>query len=214
MRGVKATKIAFGDWKRYPIYSFFKETDFPFYHITFPIDVTALKMYTKKNGLSFYLSMIYFVMKSINQIEAFRYRIRNDELWLLEQIYPSFTFLKPGEEHFQIAVSKMKDGLAEFCIYATDLMERQKAFIELDDSILPDEFVYLSSLPWLEVTSVSNERKIDVDDAIPRITWGKYVEENGRLRMSISIEVNHKFIDGYHIGLFSQNLQSNIDGLE
>ena len=29
----------------------------------------------------------------------------------------------------------------------------------------------------------------------------------------MSLEVNHRFIDGYHLGLFYKHLQANIDAL-
>ena len=51
------------------------------------------------------------------------------------------------------------------------------------------------------------------DDAIPRINWGKYVECDGRWKLNISFTANHRFIDGYHIGLFFKRLQLLIDDL-
>lgn len=53
----------------------------------------------------------------------------------------------------------------------------------------------------MEITSLSSERIIDADDAIPRIAWGKYVERDGKLQLCVSVDVNHRLIDGYYIGL-------------
>lgn len=208
-----AQRVEWTDWKHYDVYKFFEHLDFPFYHLTFPVDVTVLKQYTKQHNLSFYLSMVYYVMEALNQVENFRYRIREGELWLLDELQPSFTFLKQGNENFQIVVCRMKHGVEEFCNYAGHKMESQEEFIRFDEPVSSDAFVYLSCLPWLELTSVSNERNIDVNDAIPRITWGKYVEQDGRLRLNLSIEVNHKFADGYHVARFYDILQAKINAL-
>ena len=54
----------------------------------------------------------------------------------------------------------------------------------------------------------------DADDAIPRVNWGKYVERDGRWMLNITFTANHRFIDGYHIGLFFERLQKAIDELE
>ena len=47
----------------------------------------------------------------------------------------------------------------------------------------------------------------------PRITWGRYGEENGRKKLGMSVEVNHRFIDGLHLGKFYEKLQADIDAL-
>ena len=45
-------------------------------------------------------------------------------------------------------------------------------------------------------------------DSIPEGAGGKLHEENGRMIMSVSIEVNHGLVDGRHIGLFVDTLPS------
>lgn len=56
----------------------------------------------------------------------------------------------------------------------------------------------------------TNERDLSApdarDDSVPHIAWGKYTEEGGRLTLGISIEVNHRLIDGLHIGRFFAEL--------
>ena len=74
--------------------------------------------------------------------------------------------------------------------------------------------IFFSCLPWLDLTALTNERDLDPDDAVPRIAWGKYVEENGRLMLGLSIEVNHRFIDGLHIGQFARELEKSIAELQ
>ena len=65
----------------------------------------------------------------------------------------------------------------------------------------------------MEITSLSSERVIDADDAVPRIAWGKYVERDGKLQLCVSVDVNHRLIDGYYIGRFYQELQNRINSL-
>lgn len=36
----------------------------------------------------------------------------------------------------------------------------------------------------------------------------------GRETLGMSVEVNHRFIDGYHLGQFYQKLQQSIDALD
>ena len=76
-----------------------------------------------------------------------------------------------------------------------------------------DELKEFAEDNGIDLTGCTNERDFDKDDAIPRITWGKYVPENGRETLGMSLEVSHRFIDGYHLGQFYQTLQKSIDEL-
>ena len=76
-----------------------------------------------------------------------------------------------------------------------------------------NELIYMSCLPWLDLTGCTHERNLDIDDMIPRITWGKIMAQNGRETLGMSVEVNHRIIDGVHIGRFYEGLQKMIDEL-
>lgn len=69
--------------------------------------------------------------------------------------------------------------------------------------------IFISCLPWLDITSLSHERTFDPDDAIPRVAWGRFVDDgSGRKELGMSLEVNHRFIDGYHISQFVRFLEA------
>lgn len=134
------------------------------------------------------------------------------EVSLLAARTPSFTVLKPGSDQFQIVTAPCTGGLEDFCRTAKEKNERQTAF--LDPASEMDDLIYISCLPWFDLTCCTNERKVDVDDAIPRITWGKYVKEGAREVLGLSIEVNHRLIDGVHLGRFYERLQEKLSALE
>lgn len=205
-------KIELNAWPRAESFRFFSSLDQPFYIVCFRVDVTKLHAYAKSHGLSFYHAMIYFVTQAVNETENFRYTIRNGEVWLLPARTPSFTVLKPGSDQFQIVTAPCTGGLEDFCRTAKEKTERQTAF--LDPASETDDLIYLSCLPWFDLTCCTNERKVDVDDAIPRITWGKYVREGDREVLGLSIEVNHRLIDGVHLGRFYERLQEKLSALE
>lgn len=73
---------------------------------------------------------------------------------------------------------------------------------------------FYCALPWLELTSLTNERDFDRDDSVPRISWGRYTRTDGRMTLGMSVEVNHRLIDGVHIGRFAQTLEGLIDALD
>ena len=81
-----------------------------------------------------------------------------------------------------------------------------------------DDLIYFSCLPWMDVTAVTNERELLApnarDDSIPRICWGKYTLGNDRVYLGISVEVNHRLIDGVHIGHFAEARTRRIQALK
>lgn len=204
------TKINIDTYPRKEIFTFFSRTAHPFYMVSFTQDVTELYHYTKAHQLSFYYALTYLCTKSMNSIEAFRYTIKDGDLYLIDERIPSFTDRKKDSELFYIVTSELKDTMEAFCQYAKQVSSTQNCFLPSDDN---DEVIYISCLPWLETTAITNEGNLEPDDAIPRISWGKYVEKDGRLQLNISIEVNHRFIDGIHIGQFHERLSTSIKQL-
>lgn len=204
-------KIDLSTWPRAELFRFFSGVSQPFYSVTFRVDVTNLHAYAKAHGISFYYALGYLVTDAVNAVENFRYTIRAGEVWLLDERIPSLTDRKLSSEQFHIVTLPKTGTLDEFCRAAKAKSDAQKSF--LDQSGEPDDLIYISCTPWFDLTGCTNERDFDKDDNIPRITWGKYVPENGRETLGMSLEVNHRFIDGYHLGLFYKHLQANIDAL-
>lgn len=200
--------VDLSSWPRREIFEFFSGISNPYYSVTFRLDVTALRKYTKERGLSFYHSLIWLCTRALARVEAFSYAIAEGRVVKLSSRRPSFTHLNPGSESFQIITPPPAAGLEEFCAAAKALAEKQDFFI--DPSGEGIDMIFFSCLPWLDLTALTNEHDAGTDDAIPRTTWGKYVEENGRLTLGLSIEVNHRFIDGAHIGRFAEELERMI----
>lgn len=198
-------------WPRREAYEFFSKMSQPFYSVTFRLDVTRLRAYTKEQGLSFYYALVWLTTKSLNEVENFRYAISEGHVVLLDRRRPSFTDLHPGAGQFHIVnMPDTGEDIRAFCAAAKERSAAQKGFLDGEDT---GDLIYFSCLPWFEITSVTNERDFDPDDNVPRIAWGKYGEEGGRQRLQMSLELNHRFVDGLHIGRFYEILTSYIESL-
>lgn len=198
-------------WERREAYAFFSQIDYPFYAVTIPVDVTRVKEASKKRGLSFYHLMIWLCTKAVNSVEAFRLRVRGEHVVLLDRTDPSFTTLEPGKQQFQIITLPWEAEPDVFCAHAREKAKKQTAFLAQDEEC--DGLIYFSCTPWFDFTALSNEHNFDRDDTIPRIAWGKYYEQNGGLWLHMSIEVNHRTIDGYHLGLLKEAIDREIAAL-
>ena len=205
------TYIDYENWPRRELYEHFLGVSDPFYSVTYRQDVTKLCGYCKAHKLSFYLSLTYLVTKAVNAVENFRYTIENGRVALLDERVPSFCDLLPGSELFHVVTLPAGGDMAAFCAAAKEKSAAQTAF--LDTGAENDGLIFISCAPWVDLTGLTNERDFHVEDAVPRIAWGKYVEENGRKVLGMSLEVTHRFIDGYHIGKFAEELTKRIEQL-
>lgn len=196
-------------WKREEHYRFFAPMSHPFYSLTFPVDVTTLRQYVKGRGLSFYAAMVFLVTKAMEDVEEFRLRDRQGVIVRHDRLIPSFTDLKPGSELFQIVTLEAGDDLADFCRRAKAKAAAQSEFIMSGDWE-EDQLIYFTCLPWFPLTALTNERDVDPSDTIPRVSWGRWEERDGRTILGLSLELNHRLLDGYHVGQFYAALTARL----
>ncbi|WP_176239914.1 CatA-like O-acetyltransferase [Mariniplasma anaerobium] len=206
-------KIDMNHWERKEMYDFFKLYDLPRYQVTVDIDVTNLHRFVKEKNLSFYFSMMWVVMNELNQIENFKYRIENDDVYLFDQVHPSFTDLIENTNKFKIVNTLFDEDIENFvqCAKSKSKLQKNK-FIVYDEEIRQD-LVYITVFPWATYTHVTQATQINSKDAIPRILWGKYRVVNDRIIMPLTIEAHHSFVDGYHMGLLINKIEEKIEKL-
>ncbi|MEG1994530.1 MAG: CatA-like O-acetyltransferase, partial [Oscillospiraceae bacterium] len=102
------------NWARRELFEFFSSQDYPFYSVTIPIDVTNVKKFSRDNNISFYYLMIWLVTKAINAVPAFKLRIRNEKVFEITRINPSFTDLKKTKKTFILLQCHGKKILLNF----------------------------------------------------------------------------------------------------
>ena len=203
--------IDMNTWPRREIYDFFSPISNPFYSVTFTLDVTNLYRYVKERELSFYYALVCLCTRAVNRVEAFLYTIEDGKVRMYDKRQPSFTDLEKGSELFRVVFVPCEGSLDDVCRAAKARRASQHFFF--DPTAETNDLIYFSCLPWMDVTGLTNERNLDPDDAIPRIAWGKYIDVNGRKQLHISLEINHRFIDGVHLGRFNEELCRLIEAL-
>ena len=68
-------------------------------------------------------------------------------------------------------------------------------------------------MPWIKFTNFKDVVNLKEKNSKPKICWDKFEQIEDEYYVNFSILVNHAFQDGYHIGLFINNLQDNINNL-
>lgn len=193
-------------WPRASLAEFFGRTDYPFYSLTSRVDAGFLYAFAKAEGLSFYGCMIWAVMSALNRTDAFSYKLRQDGVYRHDFLSPSFTAEADGELIKIVNLDWLPgESPAAFALRAKADAAAQSFLLPDDKSEARDDLAYLSCLPWLDFSALTNERAFDKNDSIPRVSWGRLCEDG---TLAVSVDVNHRLIDGRHIAAFLAALSS------
>jgi len=205
-------QIDLENWKRKEHFNFFYQADYPQYNICMNINATKFLAFVKNNKLSFYYSMIYAVTRIANEMDDFRYRIRDGKVFLHDTVHPSFTDMNENEEDpFKLVTVDYKDDLFEFIQQAKEISTNQHQFIDFSVLEGRDDFLYITCIPWISFTHISHTFSLNRNDSVPRITWGKYFREGEKVMLPFSVQVHHALIDGYMVGKYVEKLQKFLD---
>ncbi|QEY35323.1 chloramphenicol acetyltransferase [Caproiciproducens galactitolivorans] len=204
--------IDLNTWPRKEHFAFFRRMEYPQFNICVKLDVTHFLQFVKENGLSFYFTMGYASAAAANEIENFRYRIRGEQVVLHEKVHPSFTILPKGKELYKMVAADMTDDIHSYTRTVQEKERRQPVFMDPEEEGRDDQ-LYCTCTPWFSFTQVTHPIMLGWQDSIPRLSWGKYQRENGKVLLPYSLQANHCLMDGYHAGKYLERLQEYIDAL-
>jgi chloramphenicol O-acetyltransferase type A len=94
----------------------------------------------------------------------------------------------------------------DFILRAEDIMDKMSREPSLEDEEGRDDFLFLSSFPWVSFTGFQHAMHFHPADSVPRFAWGKYFEENGKIKMPLSVQAHHALVDGIHTGRFFEKI--------
>jgi chloramphenicol O-acetyltransferase type A len=193
-------------WNRSKHFNLFRHMDYSHFNICANIDISNLQIFIQKNKLSFFKTMVCLTSKTANDIEEFRYRIRADQVVVHDRVDPSFTVLTTADV-FSFCTVRYQADIKKFYQEIEERMAAIQGQVCLEDEPGRDDLIYISSIPWISFTSISHPIHLHPVDSIPRISWGKFFEEAGKIKLPLSVQVHHALMDGLHVGKYFQNLQ-------
>lgn len=197
-------------WPRRKHFEIFNAYDYPHFNLCAPVDVTRLVPLVKEGGLSLTITLVYLLTQAANQIPEFRIRIRGQRVVEHEVVHPSTTLLV-GEDLFSFCTIPFTLDFAAFTAQAVKNIEQVKQNLTLEDEPGRDDLLFMTGIPWVSFTGVAHPIHMHPVDSVPRIAWGKYMPEAGRLKMPLSVQVHHALMDGLHVGRYFQRLQELLD---
>ncbi len=173
----------------------------PHYCICVNVDITKLLPYLKSREIMFTPAVVYLISRVANEIPSFRQRIRGEKVIEYERVNPSFSVNTKVSDVFSFCEVEYQVSASAFIQSAKAQMKRMEEHPVLEDQER-DDYLFLSSLPWVSFTGLTHAMHYHPCDSVPRITWGKYFEEGDKIKMPLSLQVHHALVDGRHIGQY------------
>ena len=194
------------NWARRDLFEFFRGYEKPHFNICTRIDVTRLlNLLRDRPGVSVSLAYLYFALRVANEIEPFHYRLKDGKVIVVDVINGGTTVLLPNES-FSYAYFDYQENFEKFVLGGTQSIEKVQAEGLLKPT-MRDDLIYFTVLPWVSFTSFAHARTPGRGESVPRIAFGKFINENERTALPISVEVHHALMDGLHVGRYLTRLE-------
>ena len=198
-------KLDLDHWLRREHFNFFNAFEEPYYGVCVTIDCTAAYRFVKQQSISFHFYCLYQSLTAAQQIEAFRYRLEDGDVFIYDRI-DGGGVVDRSDGTFGYGHFPYNSNLDEFLRTAALESDRIRAATGLPRTTA-NYLIRYSVLPWINFTSLSDARAFSRQDSCPRITFGKMTAHGETRSMPVSIHVNHAFVDGLQLGQYVERLQ-------
>lgn len=194
------------NFDREELFHHYNSNENPFSYVTIKLDITNI--YNKCK--TYYASIAYFLTLAANKVENFRYRYENGKFYKYDTLRANFTEMRVDKKIGYFSVN-LKDNynnyLNEYKKVREKFLKNEKINEESDEGE-----IWFSCEPWFSASSIVTpfNKKI----TIPQFIWDKFVFENNKCYTNLTIMTHHGFVDGYHIGLFIENLNDIIENID
>ncbi|MCO4769363.1 MAG: hypothetical protein KDA24_04980 [Deltaproteobacteria bacterium] len=192
---------------RAALYRHFRAFASPMFTLVSPVRVDAGRL-KSEGGL--FPNLLWAVLEAANAVPQLRQRIRVEDGRDVVVEHPAVDCT---------CTAARDDGTFQFCFFGRDgdrarftagVPARLRGAAGHEGLDLAeqhrDDLLYMSCLPWIEVTGVSHAMPGDPDDCIPRILWGRVVDG----RLSVAATAHHALVDGRHLAVFFAELEARL----
>ncbi|HEY9500333.1 MAG TPA: CatA-like O-acetyltransferase [Pyrinomonadaceae bacterium] len=200
-------------WPRRQLYDFFIDYSQPYFNVCARLDVTKLLALVRQRKIKFSVAIHYFGLRIANEIEPFRYRLKDGGVFVYDVIDGGTTVLLPNDT-FSYAYFGYHRDFQRFTDEMGEAVDQVRNGTGELKPTMRDDVIYHTTLPWISFTSFSHARTSGRGESIPRFVFGKFVEEQGRLMMPFSVEVHHALMDGIDVGRYLNNFEQALSDPE
>ena len=200
--------IDIDQWERKQHFQFFQCRRNPCLAVTAPVSVENLIAFRQrcpapKPRLSDCL--YYAIMKSANSVPELRLRLVDLRPVEFATVNAGFTYVPTGKSLHANCVAGYDGDFSRFAAAVQAARDAADASPTLTPAGGESQgLIYMSNLPDVAFTAISNPWGDPWQDSVPRVVFGKI--DADALTLPVALEVLHSFVDGRHVALFFERL--------
>ncbi|MGI9037899.1 MAG: CatA-like O-acetyltransferase [Gemmatimonadota bacterium] len=188
-------------------FDFFHSMNHPHWSICADVEIGPWLRMARAKGFKITPAIVHLLARAANDVPQLRRRIRDDRIVEHEVVHPTFSVATDVAEAFSFCHVPYGSDLADFVQRAVRNMEEVRTDPVFEDEEGRDDYLFMSALPWISFTSIQHAMHYHPHDSVPRISWGKFREADGRVTMPLSLQSHHALVDGVHAGAFFQGVE-------
>ncbi len=155
-------------------------------------------------------SLVHLLSQTANEVKEFRWRVRNNEVVEHSIVHPSFTVPTDETDVFSFCTVGYQPNLNDFIAEARSVRDTMKTNPSIEDEPGRDDLLFMSAIPWISFTSMQHAMHYHPHDSVPRISWGKFFQQEGKTMMPLSVQAHHALVDGRHMGAYFQKVEEKL----
>ena len=209
-------KIDFETWERKEHFKYYINLIKTNYNLTAELNISQLMEKVKEKKLKFFPTMLYCIIKAVNQNKEFRMDYdKEGNLGYWDYVVPSYTIFHNDDKTFSDIWSEYDENFEKFYKNVVEDIKKYKDIKGVKTKLgRGDNFCPISCIPWLSFTGCANDTYSEAKMLFPVIAFGKYFKCDEMTMIPISVFVNHAVADGYHTCKLINDIQSIINDIE
>ncbi|CAA7196090.1 chloramphenicol acetyltransferase [Chryseobacterium potabilaquae] len=204
--------IDIDNWNRKEHFDFFSKMVSPYFGLTTELDCTKAYEAAKENNYSFFASYLHKSMIAVNSVDALKLRIIENQVILYDVIHAGTT-INREDQTFGFAFIPFSE---RFDIFNSDLQSeieevQNSTGLRLNNGELGKDLIRHSTIPWHSFSALLHPTNFDKTESVPKITFGKFNNREGKKYLPVSIELHHGLAAGIDIAKYLEEFQKQLD---
>jgi chloramphenicol O-acetyltransferase type A len=188
-------------------FEFFHSMNHPHFSLCGNVEIGGWLDMARERRLKITPAIVHLLARVANEIPELRQRIRDGHVIEHDTVHPTFSVATDVADAFSFCHVEFTLDLEEFVRQTVVRMEEMRTHPVFEDEPGRDDYLFMSPLPWVSFTSIQHAMRYHPHDSVPRISWGKFFENDRRTMMPLSLQVHHALVDGVHAGRFFQRVE-------
>lgn len=208
--------IDMNTWPMAQTFYYYTEIAPTSYTVNVMMDVTIMRNALKMLKYKFFPAYIYLVTRNISKHPEFRVAVKDGVLGHWEYLTPTYPQFHQDNKTTSLLWTEYDSCFQSFYkryIEDTKIHGNSHGILTSKGRPLPNSYI-VSCIPWMSFNSFSLHNHGPKDYYLPSFEAGGFTETDDKIQMPLSITVHHATTEGYHLKVFLEQLQYDMDHTE